>query len=115
MGIKQGNATISQLFPENNECAHTKWHTFRTCKVYIDDRLFHGKNEDDFVTNRKDIFQMCMENGVILSAKQLVNGMVKVTFVGHNIDSKGLNMTEPRIASAMSFAKPVTLKELMLS
>ena len=39
--------------------------------------------------------------------------MDKVTFVGHDINSKGITMTEPRIASAIAFAKPSTLKELM--
>ena len=45
--------------------------------------------------------------------KKLVIGMERVTFVGHDVDSQGLNMTEPRIASTIAFKTPETLKELM--
>jgi hypothetical protein len=33
-----------------------------------------------------------------ISAKKLVISMERVTFVGHEVDSQGLNMTEPRIS-----------------
>ena len=39
--------------------------------------------------------------------------MEKVTFVGHDVDGNGLNMTEPRIASTIAFKKPESLKELL--
>ena len=77
---------------------------YRTCEVYIDDLLFHGKDEDDFFTKSKEIFHICREKGVILSAKKLVIGMEKVTFASHDIDFKGLNM-EPRIASSYCICK----------
>ena len=86
---------------------------YRTCEVYIDDLLFHGQNDEDFVQNAREIFQNCREKGVILSAKKLVIGMDRVTFVDHDVDSEGLNMTEPRIASAIAFKTPESLKELM--
>ena len=85
---------------------------YRTCEVYIDDLLFHGQDDEDFLRNARDIFQICREKGVILSAKKLVIGMERVTFVGHDVDSQGLNMTAPRIASAIAFKTPETLKEL---
>lgn len=50
---------------------------------------------------------------MILSAKKLVIGMEKVTFVGHDMDSPGLNMTELKIAEAIALRKPESLKELM--
>ena len=36
-----------------------------------------------------------------------------MTFVGHDVDSEGLNMKEPRIAIAIVFKTPESLKELM--
>ena len=63
--------------------------------------------------NARDIFQTCREKGVILSAKKLVIGMERVSFVGHEVDSQGLNMTEPKIASAIAFKTPESMKELM--
>jgi len=55
--------------------------------------------------NARDIFQTCREKGVILSAKKLV--------IGHDVYSEGLNMTEPRLAIAIAFKTPESLKELM--
>jgi len=37
----------------------------------------------------------------------------KVTLVGHDINSIGLNMTEPRIAEDIALRKPEPLKELI--
>ena len=85
---------------------------YRTCEVYIDDLLFHGQNDEDFIINTRQIFQICREKGVILSAKKLVIGMSSVPFVGHEVDSVGLNMTQARIESTVAFTKPGTLKEL---
>jgi len=84
-----------------NLCVHIfSGPPYRTCEVYIDDLLFHCQDDKDFVQNAREIFQTCREKGVILSAKKSVIGMERVTFVGHDVDSEGLNMTEPRIASA---------------
>jgi len=32
---------------------------YRTCEVYIDDLLFHGQDDDNFLRNVRDIFQIC--------------------------------------------------------
>jgi hypothetical protein len=85
---------------------------YRTCEVYIDDLLFHGHDDDNFVCNAREIFQICREKGVILSAKKLVIGMAKIPFVGHDVDSLGLNMSQARINSTIAFTQPATLKEL---
>ena len=50
--------------------------------------------------------------GVILSAKKLVIGMAKVPFVGHEVDSLQLNMSQARINCTIAFTQPVTLEEL---
>ena len=56
--------------------------------------------------NTRDIFHT--------NRQKLVIGMEKVTsFVGYEVDNHGLNMTEPRIASAIAFKTPESLKELM--
>ena len=67
---------------------------YRTYEVYIDNLLFHGQNDEDFILNTREIFQICRNKGVILSAKKLLIGMTKVPFVGHEVDSLGLNMSQ---------------------
>ena len=61
---------------------------YSTCEVYIDDLLFPGQNDEDFVLNTREIFEICKNKEVILSAKKLVIGMAKVPFVGHEVDSR---------------------------
>jgi len=60
------------------------------------------KNDEDFVLNTREIFEICRNKGVILSAKKLVIGMSKVPFVGHEVDSLGLNMSQARIDSTIA-------------
>ena len=83
---------------------------YRTCEVYIDDLLFHGQNDEDFLRNTREIFEICRNKGVILSAKTLVIGITKVPFAGYEVDSLGLNMSQARIDSTIAFTKPATLK-----
>ena len=85
---------------------------YRTCEVYIDDLLFHGQDDEDFVINTRQLFQICRDKGVLLSAKKLVIGVSSVQFVGYEVDSAGLNMTKARIESTVAFTKPGSLKEL---
>ena len=47
-----------------------------------------------------------------MSAKKLVIGMSSVSFVGHEVYSVGLNMTQARFESTVAFTKPEMLKEL---
>ena len=49
---------------------------------------------------------------MILSTEKLVIGREKVIFVGNKMDGHGLNMTEPRIASAIAFKTTESLNEL---
>ena len=56
--------------------------------------------------------RICREKGVSLSAKKMVIGMRSVPFVGHEVDSVVLNMTQARIESMVAFTKQGTLKEL---
>ena len=49
---------------------------------------------------------------MILSTKKVVIGTTKLPFVGHEVDSLGLHMSQARINSTMTFTQPATLKEL---
>ena len=47
-----------------------------------------------------------------LNAKKIVIGFDTVSFVGHEINATGINMSKKRIESVISFSKPNSLKEL---
>ena len=80
--------------------------------MYIDDLLIYGDDDDSFVQNVHTIFQKCREKNVTLSAKKLYLGFDTVQFVGHELDSTGINMTQKRIESTIQFAQPNSLTEL---
>ena len=85
---------------------------YQICEVYIDDLLIYGDDDDSFVQNVRTIFQKCREKNVTLSAKKLYLGFDTVQFVGHELDSTGINMTQKRIESTIQFVQPNSLIEL---
>ena len=85
---------------------------YKICEVYIDDMLILGSGDDNFISNVRTVFQRCREKNVTLNAKKLTIGKDKVQFVGHEIDSCGINMSQKRIEGTIAFAEPSTLKEL---
>ena len=108
-----GTPSIHNFFPKKHERLHIlNGPLYRICEIYINDLLFHGQNDEDFVLNTREIFEICRRKGVIMSAKKLVVGITKVHFVGHEVDTLGLNMSQAQIDGTIAFTKPATLKEL---
>ena len=56
-------------------------------------------------------FKNVEKNGNI-ELKKIYLGFDTVPFVGHELDSTGINMSQKRVQSTINFAKPVTLTEL---
>ena len=52
------------------------------------------------------------KNVVTLSAKELYLSFDTVPFVGHELDSTGINMSQKRVKSTINLVKPVALIEL---
>ena len=76
------------------------------CEIHIDDLLIYGTDNDNFVQNVCTIFQKCREKNVTLSAKKLYLGFDTVPFVGHELDSTDINMTQKRIESSIQSPNP---------
>ena len=57
-------------------------------------------------------FSRCHEENVTLNSKKLMIGKDKIPFVGHEIDSSRIKMSQKRIEGAIAFTTPRTLKEL---
>jgi len=75
-------------------------------------RFVIGQDDEDYFINTLQLFQICREKGVILSAKKLTIGMSSAHFVGHEVDSAGFNMTKARIEGTVAFTMSGSLKEL---
>ena len=70
---------------------------YQIYEVYIDNLLIYDDDDDTFGQNVHTIFQNCHEMNVTLSAKKLYLGFDTIQFVGHELDSTGINMTQTRI------------------
>ena len=86
---------------------------YNICEVYIDDMLIFGTNEDNFLTNTRTVCQRCRERNVTLNAKKLIIGFDTIPFVGHDIDAKGINMSQNELRVRIE-CKPTSQKELQL-
>ena len=104
--------SIANLFQKNMSVHILNGPLYRTCEVHVDNFLLYRQNDEDSVLNTREIFEICSNEAVILSAKKLVIGMTKVPFVWHEVDLLGLNMSQARIDGTIEFTKPATLKEL---
>ena len=87
-----GIITIRNFFQKRMSVHIFNGPLYRTFEVYIDDLVFHGQNDEDFVIITRQIFQICREEA------------------GHKYE-KRLNMKQARIESTVAFTKSGTLKE----
>ena len=77
-------------------------------EVYIDDMLIFGSNDDTLLNNKRTVFRSRRERNVTLDVEILNT----TPFVGHDIDTRGINMSHKRIESTIDFFKPTSLKIL---
>jgi len=82
------------------------------CEVYIDDLLIYGRNEEEFLRNVETVFERLREYNVTLNPKKVHLGLQTISFVGHEIDSEGINMSQKRVESTIDVIRPTNLKEL---
>ena len=94
------HAQISFFFQKSTSVHILNGPLYRTCAVYIDDFLFHGQNDEDFILNTSEIFEICRNKGVILSAKELVIGIPRCPSLGMRL-TLGLNLSQARIDSSV--------------
>ena len=76
--VPMGILPSANFFQKSMSVHILKGPLYTTCEVYIDDLLFDGQNDEDFVRNTHEIFEICRNKGVIFSAKKLMIGMTKV-------------------------------------
>ena len=82
------------------------------CEVYIDDLLIYGRTEEEFLRNVETVFERLREYNVTLNPKKVHLGLQTISFVGHEIDSEGINMSQKRVESTIDVILPTNLKEL---
>jgi hypothetical protein len=81
-------------------------------EAYIDDVIVHGKNEDDFISNLRKVFQRFRKYNVKLQPSKMKIGLTSVEYVGHKIDKEGLHFTREKLDSVLNFQKPMYQAQL---
>jgi len=85
---------------------------YHTCELYIDDILVYGRNETEFVTRVRDIFEKFRMHKVTLNPAKCELGLSEVEFVGHVINGQGITFSAAKREDVVTFRKPVTQKDL---
>jgi hypothetical protein len=85
---------------------------YDVCEDYIDDILTLGTTPENFLIGTRRLFQRARDKRVALRPDKVTLGVSKVEFVGHDIDSDGINMSKKRIESTVDIRAPENLTEL---
>jgi len=80
------------------------------CKVYIDDELIDGADEDTFVNNVRQAFDRFRSHEMIV--KKL--GLEQVNYVGHLVSHEGLSCTTVKRHKINDFERPRAHKGMLM-
>ena len=85
---------------------------YEICESYIDDIIVHAQHEDDMLKNLKDVFERFRRYNIKLNPKKSIIGLLKIEYVGHQIDAEGMHFTKEKLSEVATFATPQGAKGL---
>nr|GEU63021.1 reverse transcriptase domain-containing protein [Tanacetum cinerariifolium] len=80
--------------------------------VFIDDILIYSKNETEHEEHLKAILELLKEEKLYAKFSKCEFWILKVQFLGHVIDSRGIHVDPAKIESVKDWASPKTLIEI---
>ena len=83
-----------------------------TCEVYIDDVNVYAKDNDEFLTRLREVFQRFRHHRVYLKASKCFLGYSELNYLGKVISSEGLQMSKDRVKQVVDFPTPQLSKQL---
>lgn len=75
-------------------------HLSKFCIVYIDDILVFSQNEKDHFKHLRQVFQILIDNSLVISKKKLVLNKRRIEFLGHTIGD-GMIELQPHIVEKL--------------
>lgn len=106
-GLKNAPAKFQRVI--NNVLKHLTW---RECLVYLDDIIVFGKTFEEMLTRLDRVFNCLEASGFRLNYKKCAFGQTELDFLGHNINSKGIQPSTSKIEIVKNFPRPTNTKEL---
>ncbi|KAA3670363.1 uncharacterized protein DEA37_0003141 [Paragonimus westermani] len=84
----------------------------RTCLVYLDDVIVHGRSEREHMRNLKFVLESLAEVGLKLEPSKCHFLLKEVTFLGHVISGAGIHMDPRKTEQIRSWPTPKDSNEL---
>jgi len=117
-GLYEWTRVPMGIFPSANYFQHIMQEEillellYNICEIYIDDLLVMANSENEFIDVLKIVLQRFRDKSILLNPKKVTLGATATVFVGHLIDTTGLNMTQQRIENTVNIREHSNLKEL---
>ncbi len=88
MGLKGAPSYFQQEMARTVLCGLL----YKVLELYLDDIIVFGTTEDEYIDNLRQVFDRLAKHGVTLNPKKCSFGMEEVEYVGHTINSEGVNV-----------------------
>jgi hypothetical protein len=85
---------------------------YKICEVYLDDIIIYAEDESTFVHNVRQVFQRLQKFNITVNPEKMQLGMPEVEYLGHVINSKGLDFSKEKREEVLNFRLPETQKTL---
>jgi transposase InsO family protein len=82
------------------------------CEVYLDDIIVHGKTNEEFIFNLREVFKRMDRYHIKLKPTKCKFGLSAIEYCGRVISKDGLSMSEKKIASVINFPLPEFARQL---
>lgn len=81
-------------------------------KVFIDDILIFGRNQEDHDRASQSVLDRLKEYGITINEKKCEFGRKEVTFMGHQLSVDGISPAEQKVDAIRRCRNPETVEEL---
>jgi hypothetical protein len=82
------------------------------CELYLDDLIIFGETEHEFMESLRNILERLRTHDITCNPEKCKFGVNSVEYVGHVIDSEGLNFSDKKKEQVLDFPLPTLIKEL---
>ena len=85
---------------------------FHFCYAYIDDVLIASTNQEEHVQHLQMVLERLEKYGVIINPAKCELGVVRLQFLGHQVDKDGIQPLKEKVTVVQNFPLPDTRKKL---